>query len=220
MTRRKSLRKKLAYWQRTKNIPITNCVKCKSTNIDEMIVTFKDGTLHKKVFCGDCGKHLKFRRIKRKIKNVYSDRQELIEALGFDTYQKYLDSPLWKGIRLKALSRDNHKCQLCYRPAQCVHHKKYSSGALSGNSIHDLISLCNKCHTKVEFKSGARRNLDGCQKKTLREVRKQNRKQDTNLCRQCRVNKRTTKRSKDGKRYKHCWPCFIVLSQNGWVWPY
>lgn len=70
---------------------------------------------------------------------------------GHQTYRAYLKGRLWKEIRNRVLERDGHECQVCLRPAQCVHHIDYKKRTLEGAQDSSLISLCNDCHHHVEF---------------------------------------------------------------------
>ena len=55
-------------------------------------------------------------------------------------------------VRGKIRIRDNHTCQECWKKQEelkkklCVHHIDYCK---TNNSTLNLISLCNKCHTKT-----------------------------------------------------------------------
>ncbi len=71
----------------------------------------------------------------------------------FSDYGKYLSSDLWAGIRRLVLDRDKEICQVCGEKAQCVHHRSYAPLVMEGrpDHMHLLISLCNACHTAVEF---------------------------------------------------------------------
>ena len=68
-----------------------------------------------------------------------------------DYYETYLESQLWKMIRERVHCRDNYKCQVCFKPAQVVHHKNYDAEVMDGQRDADLISLCHNCHSAIEF---------------------------------------------------------------------
>ena len=68
----------------------------------------------------------------------------------------------WIKQRQKALERDNHKCQICYKTKKelgrepDVHHiKPFKEFGLENykeaNKLDNLVSLCPNCHTKVEW---------------------------------------------------------------------
>lgn len=81
----------------------------------------------------------------------YKRREVALRALGFHSYEAYLASPLWRGIRAQVLERDDYRCQLCPAPARSVHHNSYSPETLRGENLADLASLCKDCHEAVEF---------------------------------------------------------------------
>lgn len=97
---------------------------------------------------------------------AYTKRDAALLKLGFGSYASYLDSDLWKSIRAKAFERDGKRCRCCGEPADLVHHDSYGSDVLRGRSIHRLFSLCNKCHTRVEF-------LPRGKKRTFKQVHEQ-----------------------------------------------
>tara|TARA_Y100000004_G_scaffold93073_1_gene104281 strand:+ start:102 stop:839 length:738 start_codon:yes stop_codon:yes gene_type:complete len=68
------------------------------------------------------------------------------------SYKKYLKSDKWHRIRKKVIERDNYTCQCC-RDKNCVlqvHHIIYNGAVMNGQSTSQLITLCEKCHEKVE----------------------------------------------------------------------
>lgn len=71
------------------------------------------------------------------------------------TFGTYYDSPEWQRTRIRILHRDEHECQACNKPAQCVHHILYDR--LGCENDLDLISLCHDCHSEVH----ERQNLMG-----------------------------------------------------------
>jgi len=62
------------------------------------------------------------------------------------TYQEYLQSPVWKSLRSKALKSANYRCQACNSGNDFnVHHRKYPE-VFGTEPVSDLIVLCRKCH--------------------------------------------------------------------------
>lgn len=82
----------------------------------------------------------------------YKERNRILKELGFASYKKYLNSPLWESIRLAVLSRDKHKCFGCGRQAKQVHHMAYTLDNLAGRDLSRLRSLCGGCHRGIEFR--------------------------------------------------------------------
>jgi|10_taG_2_1085330.scaffolds.fasta_scaffold17498_2 hypothetical protein len=73
------------------------------------------------------------------------------KKLGFNTYNEYLKSDLWIGIRSKVLKNAGYKCKVCEHKATVVHHKCYFLPVMEGKRISSLIALCSSCHNKIEF---------------------------------------------------------------------
>ena len=89
----------------------------------------------------------------------YEGRRLNLAAMGFETYEAYLDSTLWKAIRQSVLRRDRGKCVLCKDPAEQVHHLDYRLSVLKGGNNRRLVSLCGRCHIEVEFDLGRKRTF-------------------------------------------------------------
>lgn len=129
-----------------------------------------DGRSIKIIYCKDCQKELSihafFQGCKRcnKCSQIYyfknhpeaKKRQSKIMKKRLINPKNH---PNWRGgtsrlpypfifrkIRLKILQRDNYICQLCNKKAKIVHHIDYYK---SNCNLKNLISLCNKCHTKT-----------------------------------------------------------------------
>ena len=63
-------------------------------------------------------------------------------------YNIYIHSDAWKQKRQQRLDLDNHTCQMCGATDKLeVHHITYDT--LGFERMEDLITLCEKCHTKV-----------------------------------------------------------------------
>lgn len=85
------------------------------------------------------------------MEHTYADRNRTLRSIGYNTYKDYLNSDLWKRIRERALREHGDKCRLCESPVQVFHHRGYGKAVLLGYEIKQLVPLCSKCHTKVEF---------------------------------------------------------------------
>jgi hypothetical protein len=83
----------------------------------------------------------------------YKERNILLSSLGFGSYGEYLQSELWDSIRKVAMK---DKCHCCSGHAQHLHHRIYTIETLTKPSSQ-LISLCEACHVKVEFRGGEKR---------------------------------------------------------------
>lgn len=73
------------------------------------------------------------------------------KELGFRSYDAYIKSRLWWSIRQIVLERDGKCCQVCGTPSKIVHHIDYTKIVMLGQGDqHELITLCEPCHTFVE----------------------------------------------------------------------
>lgn len=88
---------------------------------------------------------------------VYRKRDALLLAMGFKSYESYLQSPKWRAIRQRVLMRDNDRCQRCNCKANQVHHRSYSQAVLDGKNDSELASLCSLCHHDIEYEVTTRR---------------------------------------------------------------
>ena len=67
------------------------------------------------------------------------------------TYSEKLKHPKWQRKRLEIMQRDGFKCKLCQDDETTlhVHHLSYSKEPWDTDQ-HDLVTLCENCHTQVE----------------------------------------------------------------------
>lgn len=89
--------------------------------------------------------------------NTYSQRDHLLKLLKLGTYTEYLQSPLWRSIRGRVLTRDQNTCRLCGQPAYQVHHNKYDERTMLGKNIDQLFAICRTCHEDIEFSDDGRK---------------------------------------------------------------
>jgi 5-methylcytosine-specific restriction endonuclease McrA len=69
------------------------------------------------------------------------------KALGFKTYQEYLQSEMWQDKKNLILEIAEYKCQKCGSKKNLqVHHLNYDS--VGNENQHDVIVLCKNCHEK------------------------------------------------------------------------
>ena len=92
--------------------------------------------------------------------------KERITDISTMDYSAYLRSTLWKKIRDWVLERDNFSCVVCshkrVNPSLQefdVHHRDYALATLEGCNDGQLVTVCRKCHTKIEF-------FPNCEKRT------------------------------------------------------
>lgn len=89
--------------------------------------------------------------------NPYKRRDAVLKSLGFQSYQAYLQSDLWVGIRKRAMDAVNGKCRLCGKDGSQVHHTEYSLATLRGDTIKTMVVLCAGCHHFIEFHPDGRK---------------------------------------------------------------
>lgn len=118
-----------------------------------------------------CG--VRYRNLQRRHATTYEvHRERCLEKLGYSSYRQYLRSELWKAIRDEKI-RQTPLCELCSSKAQCVHHISYKLSVLIGRNMRKLVSLCNECHTKIEFHGdGRKRGFESAMKRTRHLLRK------------------------------------------------
>ncbi len=91
---------------------------------------------------------------------AYKERDKVLKKMGFSTYKDYLKSELWSGIRKRVLERDRNHCRFCKnRKATTAHHKRYFWNDLNGITIKRIISVCHRCHYRLEFKKKEKGSL-------------------------------------------------------------
>lgn len=72
----------------------------------------------------------------------------LAQAAGFASYAEYLDSGYWRGVRVKVLGRDRHRCFRCQASRELhVHHVRYDF--LGDERLEFLKTVCARCHRKI-----------------------------------------------------------------------
>lgn len=97
----------------------------------------------------------------RSIRNEFnSEVRKELNAIqnesAWKEYSDYLNSDKWKRKREAVLKRDNNLCQACLSSqATEVHHLHYEN--IYDEPLFDLVSLCKRCHDKIEDKKKAKR---------------------------------------------------------------
>ena len=67
-------------------------------------------------------------------------------------YDKYLRSPEWQDKRQQRLALDNHRCVFCKSTENLnIHHRTYANLGHE-DILHDLVTLCEKCHKELHEK--------------------------------------------------------------------
>ena len=96
--------------------------------------------------------------------NTYKERNAILLAMGFQSYNDYLQSDLWAGIKCRALSQFGRTCSICKTNTNLIHHRNYTKENLTGQSLEWLVPICGDCHKEIEF------NYKGRKRSTLDQV--------------------------------------------------
>ena len=83
---------------------------------------------------------------------AYRERNRILAAMGYASYEAYRCSALWRGVRAKVLAV-NPFCYVCNGNAAEVHHAKYRKIDLEGRCLNFLYPVCRGCHGKFEFRN-------------------------------------------------------------------
>lgn len=82
---------------------------------------------------------------------AYRERNVVLKQMWFESYERYIRSPLWQSIRERVLERDGRACRGCGRFARQAHHTSYAADVMSGDNIEPIQAICGKCHLGIEF---------------------------------------------------------------------
>ena len=80
---------------------------------------------------------------------------QLINHINNGDLMKFYKSREWMSLRLVALKRDNHECQMCkakgkYHRAENVHHmKEVNTHPHLSLELNNLMCLCISCHNDI-----------------------------------------------------------------------
>jgi hypothetical protein len=66
-------------------------------------------------------------------------------------YENYLRTVLWTAIRDWVVESQSGKCAICDDEATEVHHHDYDEATMLGLRSSELVGLCARCHTLIEF---------------------------------------------------------------------
>ncbi len=69
-----------------------------------------------------------------------------LRRLGYESYQEYLASPLWKRVREAVMRKYGGLCLDCGDLATQAHHERYTFENLRGERLDWIVALCRGCH--------------------------------------------------------------------------
>ena len=83
----------------------------------------------------------------------YRERDESLKSIGFESYEDYLKSPLWRSVRRKVIDRAKGRCCGCGDTANQVHHRFYTREVLLGIRTEEkfMVAICGSCHKFIEI---------------------------------------------------------------------
>lgn len=90
--------------------------------------------------------------------NNYQKRDVVLRAMGFDSYNQYLNSELWSDIRQKIIGA-HRVCWKCDSLASVVHHRRYDLPTLMGLDLCGLVAVCQDCHEEAEYLYGRKSSM-------------------------------------------------------------
>ncbi|MGL4348111.1 MAG: hypothetical protein ACRCSV_01445 [Chlamydiales bacterium] len=68
-------------------------------------------------------------------------------------YQDFLQTPYWKAISAHSKFKARHRCQICNSAYNlATHHRNYAIHGFEHAHIHELVVLCDDCHSKFHNK--------------------------------------------------------------------
>jgi hypothetical protein len=84
----------------------------------------------------------------------YFERNIILKEMGFETYADYLISSTWKKIKNRVRKAKGKFCVICRDKATEYHHLNYGKPDLLGDTIANIVPICNVCHESIEFEDG------------------------------------------------------------------
>ena len=101
--------------------------------------------LYTGLHCEDCTQEREERWGEEWRRQEREYQQRLLDLRSMP-YQEYLQTPEWRGRRMRKLDQADHRCQFCNRHqiSLNVHHRTYEN--LGEELDGDLIVLCRDCH--------------------------------------------------------------------------
>lgn len=103
-------------------------------------------------------------RIKRpssstKSQHGYTVRNLNLKALGFRSYDHYLNSDIWKEVKRLAFAAHGTQCCRCGGEATQIHHSSYDLKTLAGSDLSHLHPICRPCHEAAEVSADGKEHF-------------------------------------------------------------
>ena len=80
----------------------------------------------------------------------YTVRNLNLKALGFNSYDHYLNSDIWQEVKRLAFAEHGTTCFRCGCDATQIHHSSYDLKTLVGSDLRYLHPVCRPCHEAAE----------------------------------------------------------------------
>lgn len=92
--------------------------------------------------------------------NKFDGKPFNLFAAKSTSYDDFLDSEYWFNVKSAILARDGWHCQKCGAVSNLhIHHKTYQNHMDEKNNLKDLITLCQRCHTKEHKQKPMQRTI-------------------------------------------------------------
>lgn len=89
----------------------------------------------------------KFNYRKKFVPTGFKDRQKQVQDAK---RRQKLYTEDWDNIRKQVYMRDGHRCVMCGKRGKLHAHHIIPVKISNDNSLSNLVSVCNKCHRKLE----------------------------------------------------------------------
>jgi len=83
-------------------------------------------------------------------KGSYLNRQAI--AAGYFSYETFLKSPYWAGVRQKRIVKGSTRCFCCATADHILHLHHITYERLGAELPQDLIPICGPCHERLHEK--------------------------------------------------------------------
>lgn len=94
-----------------------------------------------------------------KSQHGYTVRNLNLKALGFHSYDHYLNSEIWKQVKRLAFEAHGTTCCNCGCEATQIHHSSYDLKTLAGSDLSHLHPICRSCHEAAEISADGKEHF-------------------------------------------------------------
>lgn len=91
----------------------------------------------------------------------YCDEHQRAREQSYNTKTRNYRTPAWRRLRLEVLARDQQQCVVCAEDYRLTAHHIIPREQGGPDSLENLVTLCGRCHSKLEAGDDAtRRDLN------------------------------------------------------------